>query len=71
VWADNGYRYRTLDQVLKDYFRETPFILDGLDGEYRTVDFDFGLLYAVNESLRIGIHFQHPYLVLFWRILEF
>ena len=71
VWADNGYRFRTLDQVVKDYFRETPFILDGLEGEYRTVDFDFGLLYAVNNSLRIGIHFKDPYLELFWRILEF
>ncbi len=71
VWADNGYRFRTLDQVLKDYFRETPFILDGLEGEYRTVDFDFGLLYAVNNSLRIGIHFKDPYLEIFWRILEF
>ncbi|MFA5833603.1 MAG: hypothetical protein WDA22_09010 [Bacteroidota bacterium] len=71
IWADNGYRYRTLNQVVKDYLRETPFILDGLDGEERTVDFDFGLLYAVNESLRIGIHFQHPYIALFWRIVEF
>lgn len=71
VWADNGYRFRTLDQVATDYFRETPFILDGVDGEYRTVDFDFGLLYAVNSSLRIGIHFKDPYLELFWRILEF
>jgi hypothetical protein len=71
VWADNGYRFRTLDQVLKDYLRDTPFILDGLEGEYRTVDFDFGLLYAVNNSLRIGIHFKDPYLEIFWRILEF
>lgn len=71
VWADNGYRFRTLDQVIKDYLRDTPFILDGLEGEYRTVDFDFGLLYAVNNSLRIGIHFKDPYLELFWRILEF
>jgi len=71
VWADNGYRFRTLNQVLKDYFQDTPFILDGLEGEYRTVDFDFGLLYAVNNSLRIGVHFKDPYLEIFWRILEF
>jgi hypothetical protein len=71
VWADNGYRFRTLDQVLRDYFRDTPLILDGLEGEYRTVDFDFGLLYAVNNSLRIGIHFKDPYFEIFWRILEF
>lgn len=71
VWADNGYRFRTLNQVLKDYFQDTPLILDGLEGEYRTVDFDFGVLYAVNNSLRIGIHFKDPYLEIFWRILEF
>jgi hypothetical protein len=71
VWADNGYRFRTLNQVLKDYFQETPFILDGVEGEYRMVDFDFGLLYAVNNSLRIGIHFKDPYFEIFWRILEF
>ena len=71
VWADNGYRFRTLNQVLNDYFRETPFILDAVDGQYRTVDFDFGLLYAVNNSLRIGIHFKDPYFEIFWRILEF
>ena len=71
VWADNGYRFRTLNQVLDDYFRETPFILDGVQGEYRMVDFDFGLLYAVNNSLRVGIHFKDPYFEIFWRILEF
>ena len=71
VWADNGYRFRTLNQVLQDYFRETPFILDGVEGEYRMVDFDFGLLYAVNNSLRVGVHFKDPYLEIFWRILEF
>ncbi len=71
VWADNGYRFRTPNQVLKDYFTETPFVLDGVGGQYRAVDFDFGILYAVNNSLRIGIHFNDPYLVLFWRILEF
>jgi hypothetical protein len=71
IWADNGYRYRTLNQTINDYFKDTPFVLDGVEGEYRTVDFDFGILYAVNNSLRLGIHFQHPYLQLFWRILEF
>ena len=72
VWADNGYRFRTLNQVFNDYMRDdTPLILDGTEGEYRTVDFDFGLLYAVNSSLRLGIHFKDPYLELFWRILEF
>jgi hypothetical protein len=72
AWADNGYRYRTLQQVKNDYFSDnTAFVLDSKSGEYRTIDFDFGLLYAANESLRLGIHFKEPYIVLFWRIVEF
>ena len=71
VWADNSYRYRTLTQVRKDYLSDsTPFVLDAKEGEYRTVDFDFGFLYAVNDSFRIGLHFKEAYFVFFWRILE-
>ncbi len=71
VWADNGYRYRTLTQVRIDYLSDsTPFVLDAKEGEYRTVDFDFGFLYAVNDSFRIGVHFKEAYFVFFWRILE-
>lgn len=72
VWADNGYRYRALGAVIKDYLSDsTPFILDGVEGEYRVVDFDFGMIYAATNSLRVGVHFKDPYLVLFWRIIEF
>ena len=71
AWVDNSYRYRTLEQVRRDYLSDsTPFVLDGKDGEYRTVDVDFGFLYAVNDSFRIGVHFKEAYFVFFWRILE-
>lgn len=71
VWADNSYRYRTLTQVRRDYLSDsTPFLLDAKDGEYRTIDVDFGFLYAVNDSFRIGVHFKEAYFVFFWRILE-
>jgi len=71
VWADNGYRYRTFNQVSKDYFSDsTPFTLDAKGGENYVVDFDFGFLYAVNDSFRFGVHFKEAYLVFFWRILE-
>jgi len=71
VWADNAYRYRTLSEVRKDYISDsTPFVLDAKNGEYRTVDVDFGFLYAVNDSFRIGVHFREAYFVFFWRILE-
>ena len=71
AWADNGYRYRTFRQVSDDYFSDsTPFTLDASGGEYRSIDFDFGFLYAINDSFRFGVHFKETYFVFFWRILE-
>lgn len=70
MWVDNGHKFRTFDQVWTDYIQETPFILDSKSGEYRMVDFDFGFLYAVGETFRIGIHFQEPFLVFYWEFFE-
>ena len=71
VWVDNGNKYRTFSATWDDYFGdESRFILDGTDGEYSMLDFDFGFLYAVNESFRLGIHFQQPYLVFYWEFYE-
>ncbi|MBM4166055.1 MAG: hypothetical protein FJ218_03940 [Ignavibacteria bacterium] len=33
--------------------------------------FDFGLLYAANESLRLGIHFKEPYTYCFGVLSNF
>ena len=67
VWADNGHRFRTIATVIDDYFLDgTLLVLDQVGGDFRPVDFDFGLLYAFGETLRVGIHFQEPYLLLYW-----
>ena len=71
VWVDNGNKTRTLEQVIDDYFTDTPFIFDSPKGTYSIIDFDFGFLYALNESFRIGFHFQDPYLDIYWEFFEF
>ncbi len=71
VWADNGHRFRTLPDAAKDYFSDdTPFIFDAKGGDYRMVDFDFGFLYAIKETFRVGVHFQEPYLAFYWEFYE-
>jgi len=71
VWADNGNKYRSFSQSWEDYFGDdSRFVLDSAAGSYSMLDFDFGFLYAVNESFRIGIHFQQPYLAFYWELYE-
>lgn len=72
MWADNGHRFRTITQAFEDYLGDdTAFILDATTGDYRPVDFDFGFLYAVTETFRLGIHFQEPFLVFYWEFYQF
>ena len=72
VFADNGWRWRNLDAVLDDYFADdTPGVLSFSDGRYRPVDIDLGFLIAPTESLRIGAHFQDPYLTFYWKFAQF
>ncbi|UCH09323.1 MAG: hypothetical protein JSU61_08770 [Fidelibacterota bacterium] len=71
MWADNGHKFRTVSQTIDDYLADgTAFVLDSPSGEYRMVDFDFGFLYAFGETLRLGLHFQEPYLLLYWEFYE-
>jgi len=71
VWADNGNKYRSFSDSWDDYFGDdSRFVLDSSGGKYSMLDFDFGFLYAVNESFRVGIHFQQPYLVFYWELYE-
>ena len=70
MWVDNGHKFRDFGQVWNDYIVDTPFILDAKSGEYRMVDFDFGFLYAISETFRIGIHFQEPFFVFYWKFFE-
>ena len=70
MWADNGYKYNTVSETLNDYWKDTPGRLDSAEGEYRMVDFDFGLLYAFSETFRLGFHFQKPYFIIYWEIFQ-
>lgn len=71
VWMDNGNKYRTFSETWDDYFMDsTHFVLDGAGGTYSIFDFDFGFLYAMSETFRVGIHFQQPYLVFYWEFYE-
>ena len=71
-WVDNGNKTQTLSQVTHDYFTDnTPFIFDCHEGDYSIIDFDFGFLYAVNDNLRVGLHFQDPFFEFYWEFFEF
>jgi len=74
AWIDNGYKIIKLNQTVKDYFGNdnTPaFSLDSPRGDASMIDFDFGMLYAVNDNFRVGIHFQQPYIDFYWEFFEF
>jgi len=74
LWADNSSRTLDFSDVLSDYFGEDDsdsFSLDSMGGKYSMFDFDFGFLYAVNNNFRIGIHFQQPYIDIYWEFFEF
>ena len=63
-----------LDQTIDDYFGNDgspSFSIDSPKGEASLIDFDFGILYAVNDNFRFGIHFQQPYIDIYWEFLNF
>ena len=69
AWVDNGYKTMSFGDTMDDY--TDNFSLDSPGGEVSMIDFDFGILYAVNESFRIGLHFQQPYIDFYWEFFEF
>ena len=69
AWVDNGYKTMAFGDTFDDY--TDNFSLDSPGGEVSMIDFDFGILYAVNESFRIGLHFQQPYIDFYWEFFEF
>ncbi len=73
MWADNSSRTMNFDEVVGDYFGDEgeTFSLDGMGGKYSMFDFDFGFLYAINNNFRLGIHFQQPYIDIYWEFFEF
>ena len=73
VYADNGHKFIDLEDSINSYFdfNGTPFSVDSQRGDYRPVDLDFGFTYAVNDALRLGAHFQAPYLTIYWKFYQF
>ena len=69
AWVDNGYKTMAFGETLEDY--TDNFSLDSPGGEVSMIDFDFGILYAVNDNFRIGLHFQQPYIDFYWEFFEF
>ena len=37
--------------------------------EWSPIHVDFGFMYALNESFRFGIHFQQPFIAIYWKLL--
>ena len=73
MWADNSSRTLDFEEVVEDYFGDEgeSFSLDSMSGKYSMFDFDFGFLYAINNNFRLGIHFQQPYIDIYWEFFEF
>ena len=74
MWADNGYKTLNASTAFKDYIGSDDsqvLSIDSIRGKESLVDFDFGILYAVNENFRIGVHFQQPFLDIYWEFFEF
>ncbi len=71
AWADNSNRYVEFSDAWHDYFGDdTRIVFDSPTGTFKMVDFDFGFLYSVSETFRVGVHFQQPYLVFYWEFYE-
>ena len=74
AWVDNGYRSMNFSDLAYDYTGDdgtAAFSLESSKGTVSMIDFDFGLQYTVNESFRVGIHFQQPYIDFYWEFFEF
>ena len=73
MWADNSSRTLNFEDVIEDYFGDKgeAFSLDSMTGKYSMFDFDFGFLYAINNNFRLGVHFQQPYIDIYWEFFEF
>lgn len=69
VFADNGHKYMEFDEAVSSYTGNdgTPFTIESQRGTFQPFDLDFGFLYTVSEHFRVGIHFQSPYVALYWK----
>ncbi len=70
VFYDPGNHYQSFGKSIEGYF-ENDFLPDYSQGERKEFDLDFGITYAANNSLRIGFHFQQPYITLYWKFMDY
>lgn len=70
IYVDPGNHYQSFSESIENYFSNN-FVQSGLVGTRKSLDFDFGVTFAPNESLRIGFHFQNPFLTVYWKFLDY
>ena len=71
MWIDNSSRSVDFNDVIDDYFDSgDSFSFDFMGGTYNLFDFDFGFQYAINDNFRLGLHFQQPYIDIYWEFFE-
>lgn len=70
LYYDPGNHYLTFGESISSYLQNS-FIPDYSEGERKEFDFDFGITYAANDNLRIGFHFQSPYITLYWKFFDY
>ena len=59
MWMDNSNRRVEFSEARDDYFGKigAPMAFDGFGGQEAFIDFDFGIIYAVNENFTWNFHF--------------
>ena len=70
AFNDPGNRYQNLGESIANYFNHS-FVQAGHIGKRKPLDFDFGITYTPNEALRIGFHFQNPFLTMYWKFMDY
>jgi hypothetical protein len=66
VNADARRSLKLLFEVFYDPY--WPSMLEFMDDkEISAIDFDFGFIYAYSEQLRVGIHFQRPWIAFYYK----
>jgi len=70
VFYDPGNRYLTFGESIANYFKN-DFVQAGTEGERKELDFDFGVTFTPNQTLRVGFHFQNPFITVYWKFLDY
>tara|TARA_Y100000294_G_scaffold35394_1_gene31003 strand:+ start:35 stop:655 length:621 start_codon:yes stop_codon:yes gene_type:complete len=66
VTADARRSLKLLFEVFYDPYWTS--VLEFMEEEHISdIDFDFGFIYAYSEQLRIGIHFQRPFIAFYYK----